>query len=91
LAGRGGAAWTAAAKKLPSGGVSAIEAFDISCEADSETNYQACLELYGIEESGAILVRPDGTVAWRSCDGECDAEEELNAVMTKLLRQGRSG
>jgi hypothetical protein len=39
------------------------------------------LKTYGISESGAVLVRPDGFVAWRSEAGEGD----LAAVLNKIL------
>jgi 2,4-dichlorophenol 6-monooxygenase len=43
-----------------------------------------------IEEDGALLVRPDGYIAWRSRSGPVhDAKGELNAVFTRVL--GRAG
>jgi 2-polyprenyl-6-methoxyphenol hydroxylase-like FAD-dependent oxidoreductase len=38
---------------------------------------------YGLEEGGAILVRPDGVVAWRS-PGPADRDELANALATAL-------
>jgi hypothetical protein len=40
------------------------------------------LEAYGIEADGAVLVRPDGHVAWRSCAAPTSAN-----VLEGALRQ----
>ena len=41
-----------------------------------------------IEEEGALLVRPDGVVAWRRATGVSDVQQarsELIAVLSKIL------
>ncbi|MFE5734136.1 FAD-dependent oxidoreductase [Streptomyces sp. NPDC056528] len=42
-------------------------------------------ELHGVTEGGAVLVRPDGFVAWRSEEAVEDPEETLRAVLTELF------
>ncbi|MFF9625635.1 FAD-dependent oxidoreductase [Streptomyces griseosporeus] len=43
-------------------------------------------ERHGTTRAGAVLVRPDGFVAWRSADGpEADAEQTLRHVLTGVL------
>lgn len=45
-------------------------------------------DVYGISDSGAVLVRPDGFVGWRSRVGgvqEQDAERTLMSVLSSLL------
>ena len=42
-------------------------------------------EMYGITTCGAILVRPDGFVGWRSKDGEQEPERMFEHVMDHLL------
>lgn len=42
------------------------------------------LDRYGIDSDGAVLVRPDGHVAWRSPSGEADHAERLRAVLLGL-------
>jgi hypothetical protein len=40
---------------------------------------------YGIEPDGAVLVRPDGYVAWRSRTGVANPEAALRDVFDRLL------
>lgn len=40
---------------------------------------------YGIGPDGAVLVRPDGFVAWRSTDGVRDRHSELQGVVREVL------
>jgi putative polyketide hydroxylase len=50
------------------------------------------LTTYGLEPDGAVLVRPDGHVAWRAASGaEDDAAERLADVLATLLARRRSG
>ncbi|MFJ3922016.1 FAD-dependent oxidoreductase [Streptomyces sp. NPDC090022] len=44
-------------------------------------------EAHGITDRGAVLVRPDGFVAWRSPGAEKDPGRTLTEVMTSLLRR----
>ncbi|MBI3550176.1 MAG: FAD-dependent monooxygenase [Elusimicrobia bacterium] len=45
---------------------------------------------YGVAADGAILVRPDGHVGWRSRSAVSDARAELKRVLSGILgRQGR--
>jgi putative polyketide hydroxylase len=42
---------------------------------------------YGIEPSGAVIVRPDGVVAWRSPGQSGDLEAAVAGAMTALLQR----
>ncbi|RSS42128.1 FAD-dependent monooxygenase [Streptomyces sp. WAC08241] len=42
-------------------------------------------EAHGVTEGGAVLVRPDGFVAWRSEEAVEDPEEALRAALTALF------
>ncbi|MER6116635.1 FAD-dependent monooxygenase [Streptomyces sp. NPDC001743] len=44
-------------------------------------------EAHGTSSEGAVLVRPDGFVAWRAESGVEDAEKALHEVMVALLRR----
>ena len=50
--------------------------------ADTDADWQGA---YGIGPDGAVLVRPDGFVAWRSVDGGRDARSELKGVLREVL------
>jgi putative polyketide hydroxylase len=41
--------------------------------------------LFGITESGCVLMRPDGHVAWRSSYGAVDSVRELGAALARVL------
>ena len=43
------------------------------------------LEAYGIEADGAVLVRPDGHIAWRSHGAAADATATLEQVVARVL------
>ncbi len=40
---------------------------------------------YGIDADGAVLVRPDGYIAWRSRSGVSNPEASLRAAFDSLL------
>jgi hypothetical protein len=42
------------------------------------------LELYGLADDGAVLVRPDGHVAWRSAAASENPEHQLAAVLAAV-------
>lgn len=42
-------------------------------------------EVYGIEPGGAVLLRPDDIVAWRSVDAQSDPAAALGSVLSSLL------
>lgn len=49
--------------------------------------------LYGIGPAGAVLVRPDGHVAWRASEGptdEAEAMRRLGEVVAVVLAGGAS-
>ncbi len=45
----------------------------------------AFAETYGVLSTGAVLMRPDGFVAWRSKEGVSHPEETLTKVLASLL------
>src|SRR5215470_1758858 len=50
--------------------------------SDGDGNWHAT---YGIERDGAVLVRPDGYVAWRSRNGVANPEVTLREVFDRVL------
>jgi putative polyketide hydroxylase len=71
LAAAKGKAWSDAARKL---GVTAHDAGDGDWAA-----------AYGVDETGAVLVRPDGYVGWRSASMAPDPAAVLGAAMAGIL------
>ena len=63
--------------------------------ADGEAGEQAAGELaaadsgfcaaYGISPDGAVLVRPDGFVAWRAADATGATAEAMVGVLSRVL------
>jgi hypothetical protein len=79
LAGAQGAAWCEAARAL------GLEAYRIASDGDlavADTEWQ---QMAGISETGALLVRPDGFVAWRAVQGIDEPQAELADIMERLL------
>lgn len=49
-------------------------------------------EAYGVGVEGAVLIRPDGFVAWRSPNGDADAHTKLTDALSRIgLRVGDKG
>lgn len=71
--------WRAAADAvtLPAGFLLKVVALDAANDRVASA--------YGIVEDGAVLVRPDGVVGWRSADGDCSG---LKPVVESILRGG---
>jgi 2-polyprenyl-6-methoxyphenol hydroxylase-like FAD-dependent oxidoreductase len=82
LAGAEGHAWeqagAALARALPLD-IHRIDGHDLRDTAG------AFHDAHGITRSGAVLVRPDGVVAWRERNAADDASEVLAAVLARLL------
>ncbi len=82
LAGADGQAWADAAGRLPG---SELSAFRVAPDGDlvaGEGEFEAA---YGIPSTGAVLVRPDGVVAWRSESVADDASGQLDAAIQRIL------
>jgi 2,4-dichlorophenol 6-monooxygenase len=80
VTGLAGTAWKDAVRRLDLPFLRIIvtgspEAQDLYCE------WQRVRE---IEEAGALLVRPDGVVAWRSKEGTADVADALEKLSTAI-------
>jgi 2,4-dichlorophenol 6-monooxygenase len=60
----------------------------IRIETAQLTNASEWRVLCGVEPAGAVLVRPDGHVAWRSVSAPVDPAAELIAAMRSVLSGG---
>jgi putative polyketide hydroxylase len=84
LTGVGGAAWRRAAPRVAEQlgvpfGVMTIGGAELSTASDN------WLEMYGIDAAGAVLVRPDGHIAWRCASAAVDPTAILADVMSRIL------
>ena len=87
LAGERGEDWTRAATTLAEGWpLDALCVAEGGGLADVERAGE-WRERYGIDADGAVLVRPDGHVAWRAFHAAADPRSELEAVRDPLLAQ----
>lgn len=88
--GIGGEAWRPAAEAVAAmiGHGLQIEVFSIGFGQEWEDVYDEWVNVREVEDSGAVLVRPDRFVAWRSRAAECDGggcERKLLEVMRSCL------
>jgi 2,4-dichlorophenol 6-monooxygenase len=88
IAGEEGAAWCEAAREIAAEAGLPIDAVRIG-HLDGDLFDPRCswLRRREIEEGGAILVRPDRFVAWRSIGASEDPREELANALTQILAQ----
>jgi len=84
LTGPKGDGWSLAAKAA-----SAATGVPVACHRIGrpglEDNDRVFLDRYGLEQDGAVLVRPDGYVAWRAASGKEMQFDELTNVLSTIL------
>ena len=91
--GIGGEAWKAAAQNVAAELGVSLEACSIGFHQDWVDSYYDWERLRGVEESGAVLVRPDLYVAWRATEALLSTEActtKLSNVMRSILGHDRS-
>lgn len=81
LSGRHAQAWVASFKKAAAQVGLPAQAFVIGAAGDLIDNLGAFYDLYGISPQGAVLVRPDGHVAWRSLGTDADPDQVMTDVV----------
>ncbi len=85
LTGADGGAWVDAARSVTD---TAVEAYRIGSDGDFADPDGRWPEAYGVTDGGAVLVRPDGFVAWRNVDAAEDPASDLLAALVQLLAVG---
>jgi hypothetical protein len=78
--GRSRSAWAHAAARVAAGSTIPLRTHSLASRASEEW-----MPLFGITEAGAVLVRPDGHVAWRSPGRAAEPTGELRAVLDSVL------
>ena len=86
LTGAEGSAWIDAARRISERSALEILAFRVAIDGDLVPEGDFC-KLYGIAPNGAVLVRPDGHVAFRSNAGVDDPDAEVNRAIGEVLRR----
>ncbi|KAH0847693.1 hypothetical protein FOPE_01033 [Fonsecaea pedrosoi] len=79
-------AWRGAAERVRRELKTPIDVFAIGHRQDFEDVYMDWAQLRGVDEDGAVLVRPDRFVAWRSQNVPDDCGDRLVAVLRRVLR-----
>lgn len=87
LAGPAGASWRDAAERVGAALGLRLDGFTIGPGGDfaERPGERRLTTIYGIAEDGAVLVRPDGHVAFRAKSGSPDAERTLTETLERLL------
>ncbi|GCE10070.1 FAD-dependent monooxygenase [Dictyobacter aurantiacus] len=85
LTGAGGAAWCEAAKTVAQAQGIALSAYRLGPDADLLDEENAGPTKLGISSTGAMLVRPDGFVAWRSSTMSMNPVHQLEQVLSHIL------
>ena len=86
LTGADGAAWRPAAKEGAAPRRVPIEVLSVGEAGDLRAPAGRFESLYGVEADGAVLVRPDGFVAWRARRAGNAPGEELAGALATILK-----
>jgi hypothetical protein len=84
LAGSEGRAWCDAVREIATRGTP-VRGFRVGPGADLVDHDGAWEKAYGVERDGAVLVRPDGHVAWRCPTSIPQPKGELESVFRRVL------
>ena len=85
LTGPTGSSWQTAAKQAKAELALPLTCYTIGIDgtlADKESEWP---DLYGVAADGAVLVRPDGHVAWRTATAVSDPRAELTSALRRIL------
>jgi putative polyketide hydroxylase len=86
LTGREGKGWIDAAAALRDGRSLPVTSVQIAADGHKGNDdvVGEFTEKYGIDQDGAVLVRPDGVIAWRSPKAATEPAVELARVLARL-------
>ncbi len=85
FAGQRGGPWRDAACAAAASLGVPLSALTVGSGADISDPGDQWMPAYGIEADGAVLVRPDGHVAWRSRSGVTDPKRDLESALRAVL------
>ncbi|MFK4112221.1 FAD-dependent oxidoreductase [Streptomyces sp. NPDC002176] len=83
------AGWYAAARRVAAEDGIALDAYRVGPGPDADLSYDTegadWAESHGTTADGAVLIRPDGFVAWRATSAAADPDAVLREALTALL------
>src|SRR5260370_19361457 len=85
LIGRTGTAWCQAATEVAQTRHVPFRDFTVGPEGDLADPKGSWAITYGVEQDGAVLVRPDGYVAWRCQSNVTNPAQALQGVLASVL------
>jgi 2-polyprenyl-6-methoxyphenol hydroxylase-like FAD-dependent oxidoreductase len=85
LAGPDGEAWCGAAEQMETALAVPLAAFRVGPDGTLVDRGGTFPDAFGIGRDGAVLVRPDGVLAWRSASSAPDPRAALEQAMRRLL------
>ena len=83
LTGSRGSGWAEAAERAGKQHSVPIRSYVVAADGDLVPQDRSWTEAYGVPEDGAVLVRPDAFVAWRSTGGADDQDAVLAEVLAR--------
>jgi 2-polyprenyl-6-methoxyphenol hydroxylase-like FAD-dependent oxidoreductase len=89
LAGEDGQIWELVGRHVRTLLGVALCVYVISADGDVRDRHGKFSEVYGIGRAGAVLVRPDGHVAWRTENAGVDPEAALRTALAQILGRTR--
>jgi putative polyketide hydroxylase len=90
LAGRTGPAWCRAAAEVAHARRLPLHAFTVGPQEDLVDPDGTWDTTYEVEQDGAVLVRPDGHVAWRTGSSTLNPVQKLQGVLASVLEEDES-
>jgi putative polyketide hydroxylase len=88
LTGAEGEAWQKVAHDVAEQLKLPLDVYSIGSQGDFADVHDRFLEIYGMRADGAVLVRPDGFIAWRAEQADAHPAYALKQALTRML--GRS-
>jgi hypothetical protein len=85
LAGQTGTAWCQAATEVAHARRLPLSVFTVGTQGGLIDPGGSWAITYGVEQDGAVLVRPDGHVAWRTGSSVPNPAQKLQEVLAKVL------
>ncbi|HTE46018.1 MAG TPA: FAD-dependent monooxygenase, partial [Gemmatimonadaceae bacterium] len=84
LTGADGGGWIEAARRAPSTAASGLHCFAFGPRGNVIDVDKRWSSKYGVGQSGATLIRPDGFVAWRANEARSDAVDVMRDAIERL-------